>query len=173
MKNENTTYTTSRDYKRLKELLDEGKKIACFIDYVQVGYTWRDICLARKTKSDFEPYKFSVRGHVYAAHQPSLVPYSFEELAAAYNVEFIEPDAPDPWHETAEDTDDVPQLNAACLLRIEYKENATDIVEVDYLTATWGEYGWTEEFLDNFDASEYEVKITHWQPINKPKGTDK
>ena len=71
---------------------------------------------------------------------------------------------------TSENTEDVPERNTPCLLRIEYKEIATGIVEVSYLTSVWGEYGWVENYLDNFSESEFEVTITHWKPINKPKG---
>lgn len=77
------------------------------------------------------------------------------------------------WYECKENTEDVPELNTVCVLRIEYKEIATGIVEVAYLTAAWNEYGWTEEYLDSFDESEFEVTITHWKPINKPKGVEK
>lgn len=77
------------------------------------------------------------------------------------------------WHECKENTEDVPERNTPCLLRIEYKEIATGIVEVSYLTSVWGEYRWTENYLDNFSESEFEVTITHWKPINKPKGVEK
>lgn len=88
-----------------------------------------------------------------------------KEIARRWN-EFEE------WHECKGNTEDVPERNTPCLLRIEHKEIATGIVEVDYLTSVWGEYGWTEDYLDNFDESEYEVTITHWKPINKPKGVE-
>lgn len=89
-----------------------------------------------------------------------------KEIARRWN-EFEE------WHECKENTEDVPELNTVCVLRIEYKEIATGIVEVAYLTAAWNEYGWTEEYLDSFDESEFEVTITHWKSINKPKGVEK
>lgn len=91
-----------------------------------------------------------------------------EEIARRWN-EFQS----DEWHECKENTEDVPERNTPCLLRIEYKEIATGIVEVSYLTSVWGEYGWTEDYLDNFSESEFEVTITHWKPINKPKGVEK
>ena len=88
-----------------------------------------------------------------------------EEIARRWN-EFEE------WHECKENTNDVPKRNTPCLLRVEYKEIATGIVEIGYLTSVWNEYGWTEDYLDNFDKSEFEVTITHWKPINKPKGVE-
>lgn len=86
-----------------------------------------------------------------------------EEIARRWNEH-------EEWHECKENTEDVPERNTPCLLRIEYKEIATGIVEVSYLTSVWGEYGWIENYLDNFSESEFEVIITHWKPINKPKG---
>ena len=86
-----------------------------------------------------------------------------EEIARRWNEH-------EEWHECKENTEDVPERNTPCLLRIEYKEIATGIVEVSYLTSVWGEYGWIENYLDNFSESEFEVTITHWKPINKPKG---
>lgn len=73
------------------------------------------------------------------------------------------------WHECKENTNDVPAHNTLCLLRIEYKEIATGIVEESYLTSVFGEYGWSQDYLDNFDETEFEVTITHWKPINTPK----
>lgn len=86
-----------------------------------------------------------------------------EEIARRWNEH-------EEWHECKENTEDVPERNTPCLLRIEYKEIATGIVEVSYPTSVWGEYGWIENYLDNFSESEFEVTITHWKPINKPKG---
>ena len=86
-----------------------------------------------------------------------------EEIARRWNEH-------EEWHECKENTEDVPERNTPCLLRIEYKEIATGIVEVCYLTSVWGEYGWVENYLDNFSESEFEVTITHWKPINKPTG---
>lgn len=88
-----------------------------------------------------------------------------KEIARRWN-EFEE------WHECKENTEDAPERNTPCLLRTECKEITTGIVEVGYLTSVWGEYGWTEDYLDDFDESEFEVTITHWKPINKPKGVE-
>ena len=88
-----------------------------------------------------------------------------KEIARRWN-EFEE------WHECKENTEDVPERNTPCLLRIEYKEISTGIIEVGYLTSVWGEYGWTEDYLDYFNESEFEVTITHWKYINKPKGVE-
>ena len=89
-----------------------------------------------------------------------------EEIARRWN-EFEQ------WHECAEDTEDVPPINTICVLRAECKEKATGIVEVNYLTSVWSKFGWTEDYIDNFDDSEFEVKITHWKAVNKPKDVEK
>lgn len=85
-----------------------------------------------------------------------------EEIARRWN-EFEQ------WHECAED---VPPINTICVLRVECKEKATGIVEVNYLTSVWSKFGWTEDYIDNFDDSEFEVKITHWKAVNKPKDVE-
>ena len=52
-----------------------------------------------------------------------------EEIARRWN-EFEE------WHECKENTNDVPKRNTPCLLRVEYKEIATGIVEIGYLNVS-------------------------------------
>lgn len=85
-------YKTSKDYKRLKELLDNGYTVVCF--------TTRDffshVCLARLlykgTKN--EEYSFFCRGTSFINYWTHGIKYSYtlEELCAAQNIEFIEPD---------------------------------------------------------------------------------
>lgn len=89
-----------------------------------------------------------------------------KEIARRWN-EFKE------WHECKDDNSDIPEVGTLCVLRIEYKEKVTGIVEVGYLTSTWSAYGWTEDYLDNFDDSEFDVTITHWKQIEKPRETEK
>lgn len=75
------------------------------------------------------------------------------------------------WHECKEDTDDVPEQDAPCVLRIEYQldgENYTD-----YVTSIWCTFGWTEDYLEYFKQNCEKWKITHWKYINKPKGVEK
>lgn len=88
-----------------------------------------------------------------------------EEIARRWN-EFED------WYECEENTSNVPELNTPCLLRVEYKEIATGVIEIGYLPSVYGVYGWSEDYLDNFDKSEFEINITHWKPINKPKGVE-
>ena len=70
-------YKLSKDYTRLKELLDKGYQVVCIVDYDfncwdrgKPDYKpmmTRDICVARYFDSDNENYKyygFGVRGQV-------------------------------------------------------------------------------------------------------------
>lgn len=91
-----------------------------------------------------------------------------EEIARRWN-EF----QPDEWHECKDDTEDVPKLDTFCLLRVEYLEEKNGKRFVDYLTAYYNKYGWTEDYLDRIASNYPEYKITHWKYINKPKGVEK
>ncbi|GFH87124.1 hypothetical protein [Bacteroides acidifaciens] len=85
-----------------------------------------------------------------------------EEIARRWN-EFED------WHECKEETDDVPELNTHCMLRIEYTADGEPETKVDYITAVWSKYGWTKDFLGYYETADSYV-ITHWKPIVKPKG---
>ena len=80
-------YKTSRDYGRLKELLDSGYDVVCFCDY---GNDMKDICHAF---ADGDWYRLSSRGIEYCSYWPGMHRYaSFEEMCKDSDVEFIEPD---------------------------------------------------------------------------------
>ena len=88
-------YKTSRDYSRLKQLLDEGMGIVCFVAYITA---WRapddppirDVCKAMKTgEGDYELFS---RGVGYASYWSKYHKFTFEKLMEECNVEFIEPD---------------------------------------------------------------------------------
>lgn len=93
------TYKVSKDYKRLKQLLDEGNIVVCFIDYY-----WKpkdnmvtDIALARCSGSgESLRYSISCRGNGYFAVYPLLEANFTDEAlykALGYdNVQFIDPD---------------------------------------------------------------------------------
>ena len=99
-------YKTSKNYKRLKELLDRGYEVVCFTTY---DFNWRniepheplmttDICKARLLKctanNKYDMYQFGVRGLGYLDYwpnDPSMNSYTFDEACAAENIEFIEP----------------------------------------------------------------------------------
>ncbi len=99
MENYKNGYKWSRDYKRLKQLLDDGYEVVCLIDYD----FWRDgehpmsrdICRARKhvneDDSDFDFYAFSSRGQGYGDIY-KYFKYDFVDYCAAWNVEFIDID---------------------------------------------------------------------------------
>lgn len=65
-------YKWSRDYKRLKELLDAGYEVVCMADYKYTdGTKDRDICRARKivsSKPEYTRYYVSARGITYLGH---------------------------------------------------------------------------------------------------------
>lgn len=77
------------------------------------------------------------------------------------------------WRECKENDENTPENNADCLLRVEYKDDDGECC-TDYLTACWSkEYGWSCNYLDCITENYDEYKITHWKPINKPKGVEK
>ena len=83
-------YQTSKDYKRLKELLDKGYDIVCWADYERYdGHVCRDICHARKMD---DTYIISARGIEYGSYWDGRIAYdSFEEMCEDNHIEFIEP----------------------------------------------------------------------------------
>ena len=98
-------YKTSKDYKRLKELLDKGYEVVCFITY---DFLWRsqephepmmvtDICRAkfikREQNRENDVYVIGVRGLSYITFWPNsnIYDFTFEDRCKAENIEFIEP----------------------------------------------------------------------------------
>lgn len=89
------TYKVSKDYKRLKQLLDEGNKVVCFIDY---GFN-RNILLINlsiiRKVSYGQILSYQVSNFEYVNH--SLV-IPNDSLARVYgtfechNVQFIDPE---------------------------------------------------------------------------------
>ena len=86
-----------------------------------------------------------------------------EEIARRWN-EFQD------WHDA--ENDEEPPKDTHCLLRVEFCDEGEEM-QVDYLTAVWGEYGWTEDYLDQIADHYATHKITHWKQISKPKGVEK
>ena len=99
-------YKTSKDFKHLKELLDAGKEVVCFItydfnehnkekpDYEPIITT--DVCTAKVLSkgTEYEQYTISCRGTGFLNYWKHGFDYkyTFEELCEAQNVEYIEPD---------------------------------------------------------------------------------
>ena len=94
-------YKVSEDYPRLKELLDSGEGVVCYIDFnvtLPSGnkFICRDIAEARMWDDGPIQYSISVRGHGYCSVYPSWFrDYSDDkmfELWKNHNVQFIDPD---------------------------------------------------------------------------------
>ena len=82
-------YKTSKDYKRLKELLDKGEKITVFFIHKSGYKTEHKI---RKTAKK----EYNEMGHCdgYLIGPMTVFPFhknTFEYYCEKYNVEFIEP----------------------------------------------------------------------------------
>lgn len=90
-----------------------------------------------------------------------------EEITRRWN-EF----QPNEWHECKDDTEDVPEIETNCILRVEYLNLDNGEWYTDYLTSVWGKFGWKEDYLEQITDITNEYKITHWKPINKPKGVE-
>ena len=95
-------YKASEDYSRLKELLDKGERIVCYIDEkftLPSGnvIVCRDIAEAGKFDDGSVQYSIGVRGRGYCSVYPSWIrDYSDEwmfELWKNCNVQFIDPDS--------------------------------------------------------------------------------
>ena len=98
-------YNTSKNYKRLKELLDNDYEIVCFTTYDFNEYDKNkkdyhplittDVCMAKllDKNNDFAHYNISCRGTGFMTYwiTDSNQKYSFEEMCEMYNIEFIEP----------------------------------------------------------------------------------
>lgn len=93
-------YKASEDYPRLKELLDSGGRIVCYVDYkIELSdgtqYICRDIAEARRFENPTQ-YSIGVRGHGYGSVYPDWFHNYSEDalykLWAYDHVQFIDPD---------------------------------------------------------------------------------
>ena len=97
-------YETSRDYKHLKELLDEGKDVIGFVTYDLHSrfrnepdykpFVVTDVCcfrLRNKGKEGCERYSFGVRGRCYDEPFTDDYDFDFEKSCKDLQVEYIEP----------------------------------------------------------------------------------
>ncbi len=130
---------------------------------------------------EFPEYMMSAleKAYLYGAQSAVRVGYmlkdrDYEETLKMYKKQLEElkqANGVEDWHEWSKNTDDVPPQNTLCLLRVEYRKFFADKVEVGYFTSVLGDYGWSDDYFGDIDG--YEVKVTHWKPINKPKGVEK
>ena len=96
-------YKTSKDYKHLKELVESGKEVVCFVTWnfnLRSNDEWpmivTDICLAKYFPNEnkkYVRYSFSSRGHIFGDYWPDMdeIKYTFEDLCEMLSVEYIEP----------------------------------------------------------------------------------
>lgn len=97
-------YKTSKDYKRLKELVESGIDVVCFVTWdfdclkrEEHEPMWvTDVCYCRYlscSDPQYTRYMFVSRGHGFGDYWPSMdeEKYTFEEYCEANRIEFIEP----------------------------------------------------------------------------------
>lgn len=96
-------YKTSKDYKRLRELLDAGHSVVCFTTYdceirqmtPHEPMMVTDVCMARLLDRDnqYAHYNISCRGVCYVTYWINDTnKLSFEDVCEREDIEFIEPD---------------------------------------------------------------------------------
>jgi len=79
-------YKTSKDYKRLKELLDDGKEVVCIIPSEFPG---GNMCaFARREHSAVYPHR---RDYIFAEFGFYAPEKNFIEACVSKSIEFIEP----------------------------------------------------------------------------------
>lgn len=83
-----------------------------------------------------------------------------KEIARRWN-EFEE------WHECKDDDENPPEMGTDCILRLVYSHDGKEYV--GYVTSVWNNFGWTQDYLESFEYYD-DYRVTHWKPINKPKG---
>ena len=93
---ENIYYKTSRDMKRLKELLDQGYNVVCFItvDMVKSDKKITTVCVAKYYEAgEYSFYIFCCAGTVFIQYWTHGIDYkyTFEELLETRDIQFIEP----------------------------------------------------------------------------------
>ena len=86
----NIPYRTSKNYARLKNLVDAGHRIVCFCTYDwDEGYNVTDVCIAICNDGR---YQISTRGIEYCSYWDGMARYSsFEDACKQCDIEFIEP----------------------------------------------------------------------------------
>lgn len=103
MENYKNGYKWSRDYKRLKQLLDDGYEVVCLADYDwHDGRISRDICTGRLilgSTEEYDLYSFSCRGVCYCELYPAwhrdqnmTEEVMFKKAVSMSNIEFIDID---------------------------------------------------------------------------------
>lgn len=96
-------YKTSKDFTHLRELLDKGIRVVCFVTYNfnkfhpdEEPIITTDICFGKvlnEGSPEYKHYSFGARGIEYCDYWPSMdrEKKTFEETCEEYNIEYIEP----------------------------------------------------------------------------------
>lgn len=97
-------YKTSKDYTRLKEIVETGQDVVCFVtwdfDFLnrEKHEPWwvTDVCYCRYFPNEnpkYIKYSFSSRGHGFGDYWPSMDEerFTFEQYCETLQIEFIEP----------------------------------------------------------------------------------
>lgn len=161
-------YWFSFNYKRLRSILGWQLNEDVFHDtYLLLR---KDLLFIDLPIIDFEPLFWGIykRARLRKIHLGDVESSNIlcEEIARRFN-EF------ENWHECKDDTEAMPEIGTNCILRVEYQNLDDGEWYTDYLTSTWGEFGWAEDYLERITDIANEYRITHWKPINKPKGVEK
>lgn len=87
------TYRVSKDYKRLKQLLDDGSTVVCFVDSKIVDLVTTDVTLGQRIGAN---YIISCNGGgryaVYPSWMANFTDEWFYKRLEHNNVQFIDPD---------------------------------------------------------------------------------
>ena len=92
-------YKTSKDYNRLRTLLDKGYEVVCFVTYdflhgrEKKPMMTTDVCIGRVLSKDsqYERYSFGCRGTTFIDHWLRLENINtFEDELKFYQLEFID-----------------------------------------------------------------------------------
>lgn len=132
-------YTTSKDYEKLWNLVQEGNEIVCWVDYeASDNEIIKDVCDARLCG------KYTTIGILFSENKES-----FMSECNKNNVEFLPPTA---WIKIESDKDLPPDgQSVECVFRGK---------EVSH--ASWDKY------LNKWDNGDYywaKEDITHWKPL--------
>ena len=94
-----TDYKTSKDYTHLRELLDQGKEVVCFVTYnfnrwhpEEEPMMVTDVCKAKllnENSPEYRHYSFGARGIGYGDYYPYDDEFTFDEFCYEKYLDYI------------------------------------------------------------------------------------